>query len=58
MIIVDRELEKREREGRPVRVGLIGAGYIGRGIARQIFRGFPGMRLVAIANRTPEMGLR
>ena len=52
MIIVDRALERREHDGRPVRVALVGAGFIGRGIARQIFRGFPGLRLVAIANRT------
>jgi predicted homoserine dehydrogenase-like protein len=58
MIIVDRELEKREKEGNPLRVALVGAGYIGRGIARQIVGGFPGIRLVAIANRTPEKAER
>jgi predicted homoserine dehydrogenase-like protein len=52
MIIVDTALEKREREGKPVRVGLIGAGYMGRGIALQFLAPPPaGMKLVAIANR-------
>jgi len=52
MIIVDKALERRAREGNPVRVGLIGAGYMGRGIALQIVTAFPGLRLAAISNRT------
>lgn len=52
MIIVDTELEKREAEGDPVRVALVGAGYMGRGLALQILSAVPGMRLVAISNRT------
>jgi predicted homoserine dehydrogenase-like protein len=51
VILVDRALEQRRREGNPVRVGMIGAGFMGRGIARQILTAVPGMRLVAIANR-------
>jgi len=52
MIIVDRELERRAAENRPVRVALVGAGYIGRGAARQMVGRMPGLELVAIANRT------
>jgi predicted homoserine dehydrogenase-like protein len=52
MIIVDTALEKRERAGNPVRVGLVGAGYMGRGIALQLLTPLTGMKLVAIANRT------
>jgi predicted homoserine dehydrogenase-like protein len=51
MMIVDTALEKRERDGNPVRVALIGAGYMGRGIALEIISAMPGMRLVAICNR-------
>jgi predicted homoserine dehydrogenase-like protein len=51
MIIVDTALAKRQEEGNPVRVGMVGAGFMGRGIALQIVRGTPGMKLVAIANR-------
>lgn len=54
MIIVDRELERREEERRPVRVGLVGAGYMGRGVARQVVERVPGMRLAGIVNRTLE----
>lgn len=51
MIIVDQALRKRQSEGRPIRVGLIGAGYMGRGIALQILTAVPGMKLVAVYNR-------
>lgn len=36
MIILDRALERRERDGNPVRVAMVGAGYMGRGIAFQM----------------------
>lgn len=51
MIIVDTELQKRAAAGTPVRVGMIGAGFMGRGVALQIASAVPGMRVVAIANR-------
>lgn len=52
MVIVDTALERCEREGRPIRVALVGAGYMGRGIALEMISSIRGMRLVAIANRT------
>lgn len=52
MVIVDKALEEREREDNPIRVAMVGAGYMGRGIALQIVTATPGMRLVAISNRT------
>lgn len=52
MIIVDKALEKRHREGNPIRVAMVGAGYMGRGIALQIITATPGMEMVAISNRT------
>lgn len=51
MFIVDNELRKREAESRPVRVGMIGAGFMARGIALQMLRYVPGMELAAISNR-------
>lgn len=52
MIIIDTALAKREAEGRPIRVGMVGAGFQGRGLANHIVNTTRGMRLVAIANRT------
>lgn len=51
MIIVDRALQRRKEEGRPLRVGMLGAGFMGRGVALQIASAVPGMELVAICNR-------
>ena len=52
MIIVDTALQKREQEGRPIRVAMIGAGAIGRGVASQIVNHTRGMVLAVVANRT------
>src|SRR5688500_7223517 len=52
MLIVDTMLRKRAAEGDPVRVAMVGAGFMASGIANQIVNSVPGMRLVAIANRT------
>jgi predicted homoserine dehydrogenase-like protein len=51
MIIVDTALEKRQINNNPVRVAMIGAGFMGRGIALQIINSIVGMELVAIYNR-------
>ena len=51
MIIIDKALEKRQDAGNPVRVAMIGAGFMGRGIALQTVGVVPGMDLVAISNR-------
>ncbi len=53
-ISVDATLRAREAAGRPIRVGMIGAGATGRAIALQLGTPVPGIRLVAIANRTAE----
>ncbi len=58
MIITDTALAKREAQNRPIRVGMIGAGFMGRGLANQIVNSTPGMALVAVANRTLAHGER
>ena len=58
MIIVDTALKKRAAAGNPIKVGLIGAGFQGRGIALQIIASTPGMKLCAIANRRIEPAIR
>ena len=44
MILVDTALRAREAEGRPIRVGMVGAGFMGQGLANQIVNTVPGMR--------------
>jgi predicted homoserine dehydrogenase-like protein len=51
VIIVDRALQARADAGNPIRVGMIGAGFMGRGVANQIVNSVPGIELVAISNR-------
>jgi predicted homoserine dehydrogenase-like protein len=58
MIIVDNALKARQASGKPIQVGMIGAGFMGRGIANQIINSVPGMRLAAIANRTIAQAAR
>jgi predicted homoserine dehydrogenase-like protein len=54
MIIVDRALQAREEQGKPIRVGMVGAGFMGQGLTNQIENSVPGMRMAAIYNRKPE----
>lgn len=52
--MVDTALQKLEASGKQVRIAMVGAGATGRAIALQLGTPVPGMRLVAIANRTQE----
>jgi predicted homoserine dehydrogenase-like protein len=54
VILVDTALARRQAEGRPIRVALVGAGFMGRGLVNQIVNSVPGMEIAAICNRTPE----
>jgi len=57
MIIVDTLLRRLEEQGKPIRVGMIGAGFMGQGLTNQIENSVPGMRMAAIYNRRPERAL-
>jgi predicted homoserine dehydrogenase-like protein len=59
MIIVDQALARHVAAGRPpIRVGIIGAGFMAAGIVLQIATVHKGaMQVVAIANRTPHKAL-
>jgi predicted homoserine dehydrogenase-like protein len=58
VILIDTALKAREEQGKPIRVGLIGAGFMGRGLANQIVNSVPGMRLGAVYSRSPEKARR
>ncbi|MBS0182679.1 MAG: hypothetical protein JSS39_09780 [Nitrospira sp.] len=51
MVLVDSALKAREAEGRPIRVGMVGAGFMGQGLTNQIVHSVPGMRMAAVSNR-------
>jgi predicted homoserine dehydrogenase-like protein len=54
MIIVDTALKAREKQGRPIRVALIGAGFMSHGLANHIVNTTAGMRLVGVYNRRAQ----
>ena len=54
MIIIDSALRKRAEQGKPIRVGMVGAGFMGRGVALNILNNVSGMDIVAISNRNIE----
>lgn len=51
MIIVDTALANLEKNNTPIRVGMIGAGFMATGSALTMIKYTEGMRLLAIANR-------
>jgi predicted homoserine dehydrogenase-like protein len=51
MILVDSALSERAAQDRPIRVGVLGAGFMARGLANRIVNGPPGMSLVAVYGR-------
>ena len=57
MWMLDRLLKAREEEGKPIRVGIVGAGFMGRGLTNQLVHSTPGMRVIAISNRHIERAL-
>jgi len=54
MMIIDTALSKRQAANDPVKVALVGAGFMGRGILLQIANSVPGMEVVAVYNRNVE----
>lgn len=57
MIIVDKALQFREDIGNPIRVAIMGAGYMSIGIVNQIVRYTPGMEVSVICNRSIEKAI-
>jgi predicted homoserine dehydrogenase-like protein len=57
MLLVDRALRERQEAGKPVRVGIVGAGFMSQGLTNRIANSTPGMRVVAVSNRRPERAL-
>ncbi len=54
MLIIDTLLQQREDANNPVKVGIIGTGFMGSAVVLQISKYKPGMKVVATANRHIE----
>ncbi len=57
MIIVDNALKAREEQHKPVRVGMLGAGFMAQGLTNQIVNSVPGMRMTAVYSRQVKKGI-
>ena len=60
MIIVNSAIARRIAAGEPpIRIGMIGAGFMAAGVVLQVNTAYPqAMRVVAIANRTPDKAVK
>jgi predicted homoserine dehydrogenase-like protein len=58
MWIIDMALKARQEQNRPIRVGIVGAGFMCQGLTNQIRHSVPGMRVVAISNRRADRAVR
>jgi predicted homoserine dehydrogenase-like protein len=54
MIIVDNALRARAEAGKPIRVGILGSGFMCQGLTNTITNDIPGMQVVAIYGRKIE----
>ena len=54
MVIVDNALKAREEQRQPIRVGMLGAGFMAQGLTNRIVNTTPGMSVVAVFSRRPE----
>lgn len=55
-ILLSESLDRREAERNPVRVAVVGAGFIGRALVRRLSR-MRGVRVALVANRTVDRAL-
>jgi predicted homoserine dehydrogenase-like protein len=51
VILVDTALQALKAQGKTIRVGILGAGFMCQGLTNQIMHSVPAMRVVAISNR-------
>jgi predicted homoserine dehydrogenase-like protein len=57
MVIVDKALEARAKQGKPIKVAILGGGFMAQGLTNQIANSVPAMTMVAIYSRKPQKAL-
>jgi predicted homoserine dehydrogenase-like protein len=57
MIILDKALQARAEQGNPIKVAILGAGFMAQGLTNQIVNSVPGMDMVAIYSRKPQKAM-
>jgi len=58
MILIDNALKKREQNNNPIKVAIIGAGEMAKGIINQLTKYSPGIVVVVTYNRTIEKAVK
>ena len=57
MVIVDKALEACAEQGKPIKVAILGGGFMAQGLTNQIVNSVPGMTMVAIYSRKPQKAI-
>jgi predicted homoserine dehydrogenase-like protein len=57
MIILDKALQARAEQGNPIKVAILGGGFMAQGLTNQIVNSVPGMDMVAIYSRKPQKAM-
>jgi predicted homoserine dehydrogenase-like protein len=57
MIIVDNALKARAEQGNPIKVAILGGGFMAQGLTNQIVNSVPAMSMVAIYGRKPQKAI-
>jgi len=57
MIIVDKALKARAEQGNPVKIAVLGSGFMAQGLTNQIANSVPAMSVVAIYGRKPQKAI-
>src|SRR2546430_12150035 len=57
MIVVDKALQARAEQGNPIKVAILGGGFMAQGLTNQIVNSVPGMSMVAIDSRKPQKAI-
>src|SRR6476661_3119736 len=57
MIIVDKALERRAEQDNPIKVAILGGGFMAQGLSNQIVNSVPAMSMAAIYGRKPQKAI-
>ncbi len=57
MVIVDKALQTRAEQGKPIKVAILGGGFMAQGLTNQIVNSVPAMSTVAIYSRKPQKAI-
>src|SRR5438874_13122712 len=57
MVVIDKALKSRAEQGEPIKVAILGGGFMAQGLTNQIVNSVAGMDVVAIYSRKPQKAI-